>query len=207
MEQVLEVYKRPGNPSRPVVCMDEAPRQLIAETRMPLPAQPGQPLRYDYEYERKGTCKVFMAVEPLAGKRLREVSVTKTAADWPRFLQAISTHWPEAEKITLVQDNLNTCTAGSVYENLPPGQARALLQRFEFVYTPKHGSWLNMAEIEINSLIKQCLDRRICDIEQMRSEVAAWQQQRNQAKQIIHWRFTTEDARIKLHRLYPTIEV
>lgn len=206
MEQVLEVCKRPEDPKRPVVCMDEAPRQLIGETRLPLPAQPGQPQRYDFEYERKGTCNVFMAVEPLAGKRLAEVIATKKAADYTGFLQAISTHWPEAEKITLVQDNLNTHTAGSVYETLPPAQARALLERFEFVYTPKHGSWLNMAEIEINSLVKQCLDRRIPSIEQMRSEVSLWQHQRNDAKDIIRWRFTTDDARIKLHRLYPTIE-
>ncbi|MDR1280702.1 MAG: transposase, partial [Opitutaceae bacterium] len=137
-------------------------------------------------------------------KRLAEVISTKKAADWTGFLQSISAHWPGAEKITLVQDNPTTHTAGSVYETLPPAQARALLERFEFVYTPKHGSWLNIAEIEINSRVKQCLDRRIADIEHMRSEVAAWPQQHNAAKLIIRWRFSTDDARIKLHRLYPT---
>jgi len=204
MEQVLDVYKRPYNEEYPVVCMDEAPRQLIAETRTPQPAQPGQPLRYDYEYERKGTCNVFMAVEPLAGKRLAEVRKTKTAQDWCWFLMAIAVFWASAKKIILVMDNLNTHTIGSLYEYLPPEQAKALFERFVFVYTPKHGSWLNMAEIEINTLIIQCLDRRISDIELMRSEVSAWQRTRNEEKHNIQWQFTTEDARIKLHRLYPT---
>jgi len=186
--------------------MDEAPRQLIAETRTPVPAQPGQPMRYDYEYERKGTCNVFMAVEPLAGKRLAEVTETKKAEDYSWFLQEIAAHWPKAIKITLVQDNLNTHTIGSLYESMPPAQARALVERFEFVYTPKHGSWLNMAEIEINTLVKQCLNRRISEIGLMRAEVGAWQRERNRGKQVIRWRFTTDDARIKLHRLYPTFE-
>ena len=147
-----------------------------------------------------------MAAEPLAGRRLAKVSVTKTALDWSAFLQDISNHRPDAGKITLVQDNLNTRTPGSVHESLPPARAKALLERFEFVYTPKHGSWLNMAGIEINSLVKQCPDRRIPEIEQMRAEAAVWQQQRNSAHQVIRWHFTTEEARIKLLRLYPTIE-
>ena len=206
MEQVLDTYKRPYDSGNPVVCMDETPRQLIGETREPIAAHPGQPRRHDYEYERKGTCNVFMAVEPLAGKRLVRVTENKTRKDWSVFLQDISEAWPEAQKITLVMDNLNTHTAGSLYETMRAGQAKALWDRFEFVYTPKHGSWLNMAEIEINTLIKQCLERRIPCIEQMRAEVAAWQSQRNSATQTIHWRFTTADARIKLMRLYPTFD-
>ena len=142
----------------------------------------------------------------LGGKRRAQIIGTKTAKDWSRFLSNINNHWASAQKITLVMDNLNTHTAGSLYETLPPAQAKALLERFEFIYTPKHGSWLNMAEIEINSLIQQCLNRRIGDIEEMRTEVTAWQREQNQAAQMIRWHFTTDDARIKLHRLYPTFE-
>jgi hypothetical protein len=206
MEQVLEVYKRPHDPARPVVCMDEAPRQLIAETRLGLAPAPGRVASYDYEYERKGTCNVFMAVEPLRGTRLVKVTPTKTAQDWSVFLGEVSQHWSGAKKITLVMDNLNTHTAGSLYETLSAPRARALYERFEFVYTPKHGSWLNMAEIEINALVSQCLSRRIAQIEEMSREVSAWVRERNGVKQKINWQFTTTDARVKLRRLYPTIE-
>jgi hypothetical protein len=206
MEHVLDVYKRPRDPSRPVVCMDETPRQLIAETRLPIAAAPGQAPRHDYEYERKGTCNVFMAVEPLGGKRLAKVTQTKTARDWSEFLEDIAEQWGGAQKITLVMDNLNTHTPGSLYETMSAAKAKALWERFEFVHTPRHGSWLNMAEIEINAMIAQCLSRRIAQIEVMRREVNAWARQRNQTKRRINWQFTTDDARIKLRRLYPAIE-
>jgi len=207
MEQVLEVYKRPYDPQRPVVCMDESPRQLIRETRMPLPPAPGTAERHDYEYERCGVCNVFMAVEPLAGQRLAQITETKNRADWAVFLRDIAATYPAAERITLVMDNLNTHTPGSLYQTFAPDAAKALWDRFEFVYTPKHGSWLNMAEIELNVLIKQCLDRRIDNIGEMQAEVNAWQNRRNNLNARIDWQFTTKDARIKLKRLYPTIAV
>lgn len=206
MEQVLDVYKRPFDPNRPVVCMDEAPRQLIRETRMSVPAGRGRPARQDYEYERCGVCNVFMAVEPLAGRRLVRVTERKTKADWAAFLAAIAGQYQKAERITLVMDNLNTHGPGSLYEAFAPAAAKALWDRFEFVYTPKHGSWLDMAEIELNVLIKQCLSRRIGDLEEMRTEVAAWQKKRDNAGSTINWQFTCENARIKLKRLYPTLE-
>lgn len=206
MERVLDVYKRPYDPRRPVVCMDESPRQLIRETRIPVPARPGAAARHDYEYERCGVCNVFMAVEPLAGKRITRVTPRKTRPDWASFLQEIATQYATAEKITLVMDNLNTHTPGSFYETFPPVVAKELWDRFEFVYTPKHGSWLNIAEIELNVLIKQCLDRRIDTIEEMQAEVKAWENWRNNRVATINWQFTCDDARIKLRRLYPTLE-
>lgn len=206
MEKVLDVYKRPYDERYPVVCMDESPRQLIRETRIPMPARPGMPARHDYEYERCGVCNVFMAVEPLAGKRMVEITERKTKTDWAHFLVQIAEHYQDADKIVLVMDNLNTHTPGSFYETYAPHVAKALWDRFEFVYTPKHGSWLNMAEIELNVLIKQCLDRRIDNIATMKSEVAAWQNERNNMDATINWQFTTADARIKLKRLYPTLD-
>ncbi|XAH24465.1 IS630 family transposase [Xylophilus sp. GW821-FHT01B05] len=206
MEQVLDVYCRPYDPAHPVVCMDETPRQLIGQTRQPIEAAPGRPAREDYEYERQGHCNVFMACEPLAGRRITQVTERKTKPDWAHFVKEIAQAWPEAQRITLVMDNLNTHTAGALYETFVPEEAKALWDRFEFVYTPKHGSWLNMAEIELNVMIGQCLDRRIDSIETMRSEVAAWQQRRDNLKAKINWQFTSEDARVKLLRLYPTIE-
>ena len=206
MEQVLDVYKRPYDPLRPVVCMDESPRQLIGETRVPVPARPGCVARHHYEYERCGVCNVFMAVEPLAGKRLVRVTERKTKTDWASFLEEIAGQYGEASKITLVMDNLNTHGPGSLYERFTPAAAKALWDRFEFVYTPKHGSWLDMAEIELNVLIKQCLDRRIDNLAEMRAEVAAWQKDRDNAGSTINWQFTCADARIKLKRLYPTLE-
>jgi hypothetical protein len=206
MEQVLDVYKRAYDPQYPVVCMDESPRQLIRETRVPLSAKPGVAARHDYEYERCGVCNVFMAVEPLAGQRVTRITQQKTRNDWARFLKNIAEQYGAAQKITLVMDNLNTHTPGSLYEVFPPDAAKALWDRFEFVYTPKHGSWLNMAEIELNVLIKQCLDRRIDTIAEMQAETAAWQHQRNNMKATINWQFTCGDARIKLRRLYPTLD-
>lgn len=206
MERVLDVYKRPYDKRFPVVCMDESPRQLIDEVKIPIACASGRPARYDYEYKRCGVCNVFMANEPLAGKRIVEVTVRKTKLDWAAFIQQISECYGNAERITLVMDNLNTHKASSFYEAFDPVKAKALWDRFEFVYTPKHGSWLNMAEIELNVLIRQCLKRRIPKLETVRSEVKAWELRRNNHKAIINWRFTTQDARIKLKRLYPTIE-
>ena len=205
MEQVLDVYKRSYDPRHPVVCMDESPRQLIRETRLPLAAGPGVPARHDYEYERCGVCNVFMAVEPLASKRTVQIRQRRAKTDWAHFLKDIARSYPDAEKITLVMDNLNTHGPGSLYETFEPEVAKALWDRFEFVYTPKHGSWLNMAEIELNVLIRQCLDRRIDKLDQIRAEVGAWQKRRNNAKARIDWQFTSPDARTKLKRLYPTL--
>jgi hypothetical protein len=205
MERVLDVYKRPYDADRPVVCMDESPRQLIRHTRTPLPPSPGVPAREDYEYERCGVANVFVAVEPLGGKRLVRVTERKTKQDWAAFIREVAAAYPKAERVTLVMDNLNTHEAGSLYEVLPPAEAKALWDRFEFVYTPKHGSWLNMAEIELRVLIGQCLAKRIENLEQMRSEVEAWTARRDHARASINWRFNTDDARIKLKRLYPTL--
>lgn len=207
MEHVLDVYKRPYDPMHPVVCMDESPRQLIRETRLPLPGRPGAVERFDYEYERCGVCSIFMAVEPLAGKRIVKVKVRRTKKDWALFLNGVAHRYCEAEKITLVMDNLNTHSPGSFYETLPPVLAKALWDRFEFVYTPKHGSWLNIAEIEINVLIRQCLGRRIDTLDEMQAVTHAWEKHRNNAKSHIDWQFTSGDARIKLKRLYPTLKM
>ena len=207
MEQVLDVYKRPYDARFPVVCMDESPRQLIGEVRTPVPSSSGQPVRHDYEYKRFGTCNIFMGNEPLAGTRMVEVTERKTKMDWALFIEKIASRYEAAEKITLVMDNLNTHAPGSLYEAFVPEKAKALWDRFDFVFTPKHGSWLNMAEIELNVLIGQCLNRRIAEIEAMRNEVKAWESVRNGRKVGVNWQFTTEDARIKLKRLYPTLEM
>ena len=206
MEQVLDVYKRPYDRRFPVVCMDESPRQLIDEVKIPTPCAPGRPARQDYEYKRCGVCNVFMANEPLAGKRMTEVTERKTKLDWAVFMEQIAEKYPDAEKITLLMDNLNTHKAASFYEAFPPEKAKTLWDRFEFVYTPKHGSWLNMAEIELNVLIAQCLNRRIAEIQKVRSEVRAWELRRNNQEAKINWRFKTKEARIKLKRLYPTLD-
>ena len=206
MEKVLDVYKQPYDPHNPVVCMDESPKQLITETRIPIPASPGQPIRHDYEYRRCGICNIFLACEPLAGKRMVKVTERKTKQDWAYFLEDIADQYMTAEKITLVIDNLNTHDPGSFYEAFPPDKAKAIWDRFEFVYTPKHGSWLNMAEIELNVLAGQCLKRRMDGIEFVRKEVLAWENDRNNKNVKVNWRFKTEDARIKLVRLYPTLE-
>jgi hypothetical protein len=206
MEMVLDVYKRPFDPRFPVVCMDESPKQLIGETKIPIPASPGQPAKYNYEYKRCGVCNIFLACEPLAGKRMVKITERKTKVYWAYFLEEIAAQYKSAEKITLVMDNLNTHSPGSFYETFQPDKAKALWGRFEFVYTPKHGSWLNMAEIELNVLTGQCLNRRIDDIKIVRKEVRAWQEFRNNKNATVNWQFTAEDARIKLSRLYPTLE-
>ena len=206
MEKVLDVYKRPYDEVFPVVCMDESPRQLIKETRRALPAKPGRLARHDYEYERCGVCNIFMAGEPLAGHRFVKVTEQKTKKDWAYFIEEIAEAYEDAAKITLVMDNLNTHKPGSLYEVFTPEKAKALWDRFEFVYTPKHGSWLNMAEIELNVLTQQCLNRRLSKISEVKSEVDAWQIHRNNRNAMINWQFTTKDARIKLRRLYPTLD-
>jgi hypothetical protein len=206
MEKVLDVYKRPFDPLHPVVCMDESPKQLIGETKCPIPASPGQPARHDYEYSRCGVCNVFLACEPLAGKRMVKITERKTKRDWAVFLEEIAVQYKDAEKIMLVMDNLNTHEPGSFYEAFLPEKAKELWDRFEFVYTPKHGSWLNMDEIELNVLTGQCLKRRIDDIGIVRKEVRAWQEFRNNRNAKVNWQFTTKDARIKLSRLYPTLD-
>lgn len=206
MEHVLGVYRRPYDPKYPVVCLDEMPRQLIGETRLPLLARSGSVAKYDYEYTRNGTCNIFMAVEPLAGKRMTKVTEHRKMSDWAQFTAEIAEAYSEAEKIILVEDNLNTHKPGSWYETFSPEKARMLMERFELVYTPKHGSWLNVAEIELNVLSGQCLSRRIGEIEILKQEVKAWEQSRNHANAKVNWQFTTKDARIKLKRLYPTLE-
>lgn len=207
MEQVLDVYKRPYDPRFPVICMDESPRQLIDEVKKPVSCSPGKPSRYDYEYKRCGICNIFMGNEPLAGIRMTDVTERKTKKDWALFIEKIALRYKSAEKITLVMDNYNTHKPGSLYEAFLPDKAKALWDRFEFVFTPKHGSWLNMAEIELNVLVKQCLNRRISDIDVMRSEVKAWERARNRVVSKVNWQFSTEDSRIKLKRLYPTLEM
>jgi hypothetical protein len=204
MEKVLEVYKRTYNPLYPVVCMDESPKQLIGETKTPIAAKPGSEEKHDYEYERKGVCNIFMANEPLRGKRIVKITERKTKTDWAAFMEDISNKYPEAEKITLVMDNYDTHKAGAFYETFAPEKAKALWDRFEFIFTPKHGSWLNMAEIELNVLMGQCLNRRIDSIDEIKKEVNAWEDARNNKNAKINWQFTTDNARIKLRKLYPT---
>ena len=206
MELVLDVYKRPYDARYPVVCMDESPKQLIAETKTPIPSKPGSSVRYDYEYRRCGVCNIFMACEPLIGKRMVKVTERKTKRDWAQFVDDISVLYPNAERITLVMDNLNTHSPGALYEAFSPEKAKSLWDRFDFVYTPKHGSWLNMAEIELNVLIGQSIGRRIDSIKEVRRHATAWQKHRNNKEARVNWQFTTEDARIKLSRLYSTLD-
>jgi hypothetical protein len=206
MEDVLEVYQRPQDPTYPVVCVDETSKQLIAETRVPIPAKPGRPARHDYEYERNGTANLFMMFAPLEGWRRVKVTDRHTALDFAQVLKELSdTHFPKAKKIILVQDNLNTHKPASLYEAFPASEARRLVERFEWHYTPKHGSWLDMAESELSVLSRQCLDRRIANKQTLIEEVAAWQDSRNKHHAKADWQFTTADARVKLKRLYPTI--
>jgi hypothetical protein len=206
MEDVLEVYHRPRDPDRPVVCVDETSKQLIAETRVPIAAKPGQPKRYDYEYERNGTANLFMMFAPLEGWRHVKVTDRHTAVDYAQVLKDLSdTHYPNVSKIVLVQDNLNTHKPASLYEAFPAEEARRLVERFEWHYTPKHGSWLDMAESELSVLSTQCLDRRIANQQTLTEEVAAWEDSRNNRHAKADWQFTTVDARIKLKRLYPAI--
>jgi hypothetical protein len=206
MEDVLEVYQRPHDPDRPVVCLDETSKQLIKETRAPIPAKSGQPARHDYEYERNGTANLFMMFAPLEGWRHVKVTDQRAAVDYAQVLKELSdTHFPDAEKIVLVQDNLNTHKPASLYEAFPAAEARRLVERFEWHYTPKHGSWLDMAESELGVLASQCLDRRIPDKQTLIAEVVAWEHRRNRHNTKADWQFTTTDARVKLKRLYPAI--
>jgi hypothetical protein len=208
MEDVLDVYARPHDASRPVVRVDEGGKQLIGDVREPLPVRPGSAAKQDHEYERGGMANLFMAFEPLAGRRRVEVTERKTAIDFARFLRVVSDElYPDAEKIVLVCDNLNTHTPAALYEAFEPAEARRLAERFEWHHTPKHGSWLNVAEMELSVLARQCLDRRIPDLETLRREVRAWEQKRNAAVVKVDWQFTTADARVKLKKLYPTIEM
>ncbi len=208
MENVLDVYQLPYHPKRPQVCMDEASKQLLSEVQPPIPMQPGHPERYDYEYAREGVANLFMFVEPLAGQRHVKVTDRRTKVDWAQAMRELSdVHYPEAEKIVMVLDNLNTHSPASFYEAFEPEEAHRLAQRFEFHYTPKHGSWLNIAEIELSALGRQCLAGRIPDKAKLISEVEAWERERNASVVKVHWRFTTADARIKLVQLYPKIQV
>ena len=206
MEDVLDVYHRPYDPRFPQVCMDETSKQLVGGTRTPLPAAPGRPVRIDYEYERHGVRNLFLFVEPLRGWRHVRVTERRTKVDWAHAIQdLVDVHYPKAERIVLVLDNLNTHVGSALYETFPPAEARRLLDRLELHYTPAHGSWLNMAEIELSVLSRQCLDRRIPDEATLAREVAAWETERNAHHTTIDWRFTTADARIKLTRLYPEL--
>lgn len=207
MEDLLTLYTQPADPQRPLVCMDEVPKQLLAEVRDPLPAQPGQPARVDYEYQRHGVANLFMFFQPFGGQRHVQVTETRTRLDWAAAMRVLSDEiHPEAEKIIVVLDNLNTHTPAAFYLAFEPEEARRLVERFEFHFTPKHGSWLNMAEIELSVLARQCLRRRIPDQETLAHEVQAWVDERNAQVAKVDWRFSTADARIKLKRLYPKID-
>lgn len=208
MEQVLDVYKEFYNEDYPVVCMDESPKQLIKETRIPIKMKKGKgnERKEDYEYERCGVSNIFMANEPLAGRRYVKVTEQKKKIDWALFIKEISDkHYPKAKKIRLVMDNYGTHKPAALYEAFSPKEAKRIWDRFEFIYTPKHGSWLNMAEIELHVLMSQCLNRRIDNIKTMKREARAWQKHRNNKNATIDWQFKTEDARVKLKRLYPSI--
>jgi uncharacterized small protein (DUF1192 family) len=206
MEDILEVYQRPHDLHRPLVCLDETSKQLIAETRVPIAAKPGQPGRHDYEYRRNGTANLFMMFAPLEGWRHVKVTDRHTALDYAQVLKELSdTHFPGSAKIVLVQDNLNTHKPASLYEAFPPAEARRLVERFEWHYTPKHGSWLDMAESELGVLSSQCLDRRIPDQQVLKEEIEAWEADRNRKHAKADWQFTTADARVKLKRLYPAL--
>ncbi len=208
MEDVLDVYKRPYNPDFPVICMDEQPTQLIGEVITPIPAKQGQPKRYDYQYERNGTAVNFMFTEPLGGWRKVNVLKRKTAIDWANEIkELLQKDYPDAKKVILVCDNLNTHKPGSFYKAFSPDEARNLLNRLEIHYTPKHGSWLNIAEIELSVFTGQCLNRRISDIDTLRSEAKNWERNRNINQKAVNWQFKTDNARIKLKRLYPQIKM
>ena len=207
MEDVLTVYQRPHDRSRPVVCMDEKPYQLLAHARDPIPAEPGQDLKEDNEYVRHGTCSIFCWVEPLAGWRRVDAQPQRTKTDWAHQVQHLLTvDYPEAETVVLVMDNLNTHDTSSLYESFDPTEAHALAQRLEIHHTPKHGSWLNIAEIELSALTRQCLDRRVSDLDVLNAELTAWQAQVNADQRQIDWQFTTHDARVRLRHLYPTLK-
>lgn len=206
MEDVLDLYKQPYDPKHPQVCMDETSKQLVSEVAQPIPVEPGHPERFDYEYERQGVANLFILFEPLRGWREVKVTEHRTRRDWALLMkELVDVHYPLAETIRLVMDNLNTHTAGALYETFEPAEAKRILDKLEFHYTPKHGSWLNMAEIEFSVLSRQYLDQRIGDKETLIREIGAWQKERNVKWVKMEWRFTTADARIKLIRLYPSI--
>jgi hypothetical protein len=206
MEDVLDLYEEPPDPKRPTVCFDELPYQIVAETRTPIPARPGRPARVDYEYRRNGTANLFMSFDPARGWRHVSVTDRRTKRDFAHELRRlVDEDYPDAEVIRLVSDNLNTHTPAALYEAFPPAEARRIAKRLEFRYTPKHGSWLNMAEIELSVLSGQCLDRRLGDRPTLEREVAAWEAERNDARATVHWRFTSAAARTKLHRVYPPV--
>lgn len=207
MEDVLEVYQRPADDTHPLIGMDELSKQLVKEVRAPLPGQPGEPEKYDFEYERNGVSTLFLFVEPLAGKRYVNITEQRTAVEWAHQIkELVDLRYPHAERITLVLDNLNTHVGASLYQAFEPQEARRLLDNLEIHYPPKHGSWLNMAELELSVLSRQCLDRRIPDQATLEREVKAWETQRNASPAPVNWRCTTADARIKLKRLYPTLQ-
>ncbi len=207
MEDVLSVYTRVYDPRFPQVCMDESAKHLLLDKREPLPMQKGQPERVDYTFESQGMCKIFLACEPLTGQRHVKVTEHRTSQDWAYFIrELVDVHYANAEKIVLVMDNLNTHTPSSLYSTFAPTEAHRILQKLELHYTPVHGSWLNMAEIELSALARQCLSRRIGTREELEHEVQAWQDRRNGESITVNWRFTTADARIKLKRLYPSLE-
>jgi hypothetical protein len=207
MEDVLEVYHRPHDPRRPVICLDEGGKQLIGDVRPPLPARPKHPAKEDHEYKRNGTANVFMLFEPLRGWRRAEVTERRTNRDFARVVRELLGVWyPAAEKVVLVMDNLSTHTPAALYETFEPAEARRLVERLEIHYTPKHGSWMNMAELELSVLARQCLDRRIPDLATLRAEVGAWEADRNAAAVRVDWQLTTADARVRLKRLYPVLE-
>ena len=206
MEDVLDVYTRPYDPRRPLICMDETNKQLLRDARLPRPPRPGQPARVDYEYEREGVANLFLFCEPLAGQRWVDVTEHRTKVDWAHQIKdLVEGRYPAAEGIVLVMDQLNTHTPAALYEAFSPAEAKRLANKLEIHYTPKHGSWLNIAEIELSVLSRQCLDRRVPDVATLAAEVDAWQERRNAAGGPVDWRFTTADARIKLKRLYPSL--
>jgi hypothetical protein len=208
MEDGLEVYKRPYDPRHPLICMDEMPKQLLTDTRETLPVQPGKAERFDYEYKRGGVADLFILFEPLAGKRHIEITDQRRRVEWAEVMRSVADElYPEAEKIVVVLDNLNTHVLAAFYLAFEPCEARRLIERFELHYTPKHGSWLNMAEIELSALVRQCLDRRIPDKDILIREVKAWEDQRNSEAVKVHWQFTTADARVKLKSLYPKFQL
>jgi hypothetical protein len=207
MEDVLDVYTRPYDPRRPLVCLDETSKQLLRDARAPLPARPGRPQRVDYEYEHEGVLNLFMVCAPLEGRRWVAVTARRTRVDWAHQIrELVDVRYPDAERVVLVQDNLNTHTPASLYEAFPPAEAKRLADKLELHATPKHGSWLNIAELELSVLSRQCLARRVPDRATLETEVAAWQARRNAAGGPVDWRFTTADARLKLRRLYPSFQ-
>ena len=207
MEDVLDVYRRPYDKKRPLIAMDEVPKQLVAQLRLPVAARPGRPRRVDYEYKRNGTANIFMLFEPLAARRHVKITQRRTKVDWAYLIRdLVDVHYPEADRIVLVMDNLNTHKKASLYEAFEPKEAKRIADKLEIHYTPKHGSWLNVAQCEFSVMGRQCLDRRIPDIRSLTDEATAWQQRRNKEARPLDWQFTVEDARIRLRSLYPALQ-